>query len=65
MVPIVIIYHENISIDILFVTLSCVFSTVLNTTDHSIMAALIRLQTNVSKVVVVTSQLDFISGPLR
>ncbi len=41
MVPIVIIHHENITIDIIFVTLSCILLTVFNQTDFTIMAALI------------------------
>ena len=61
MVSIIIIHHENISIDIIFVTLSCILSTVLSKTDVSIKAALICIYQNFPKIVGVTTQLDFIN----
>ena len=41
MVPIIIIHHENISIEIIVVPVSCILSPVLNKTIFFIMAALI------------------------
>ena len=63
MVSIVIIHHENISIYIIFVTLSCILSTVLNKIDFSIMAVLICIK-KFPKVVGVITQLDFFSDPM-
>ena len=63
MAHIVIFNHENINTDIIFVTLSCILSTVLNKTDFSIMAALICIK-KFPKVVGVITQLDFISDPM-
>ena len=56
---------ENIGMDTICVTVSCILATILNKIDFSIMEALICIKKNSPKVIRVITQLEFISDAMR
>ena len=61
---IVILDHENIGVDTIFVTLLYITKKLLKKNKNSIMAALICIYKNLPKVVKVTTRLNILRDPM-